>query len=133
MEKKFEEEEVGLRERRFEDSGSGTEDVDSKAEYPEPKGIILNDKQVRDMRKYVDQAILSTHKKLKHQFWNFLRCTPAAEIARKANCSRENIHKNFQKAIKKILTQMGGNLSISDLPSKMTPKKFKDYVIVVKY
>jgi hypothetical protein len=157
MEKTLKEVEVGLRERRFEDLLSRTEGVNpnkdadfndkqepdylpgslinqqgqwAKVESLEPKGIILNDRQVRIMSNYVNQAILSTQKNLKRQFWSFLRCASAAEIAKKANCTRANVHKYFQKAIKKILTLMSKDLSESDLLYNMTPKKFKENILL---
>jgi len=104
-----------------------------KVDYPVPKGIILDDKKTRILRKYVDAAILSPKKKLKRQFWAFLRCESLTGIAIRANCSTQNIWMQFVKAISKIFDEMDQELTGTDSQLNMTPKKFKDFIILQKF
>jgi DNA-directed RNA polymerase specialized sigma24 family protein len=102
-------------------------------EFPEPRGIILNDKQLRKFRQHINNAILSTHKKQKMWFYAYLRCKTLKEIAAIANCTAENVRKQIQKAVPKIFSSMAREKGWPDMTAHLTPKKFKDMVILHKY
>jgi hypothetical protein len=105
----------------------------NSVEFPEPRGIILNDKQMRKLRKHVDNAILSTHKKQKGWFYAYLRCKTLKEIAAIANCTAENVRKQIQKAVPKVFSSMAREKGWPDMNARLTPKKFKDMVILTRY
>jgi hypothetical protein len=105
----------------------------NSVELPEPRGIILNDKQLRKFRQHVDNAILSTNKKQKSWFYAYLRCKTLKEIAAIANCTAENVRKQIQKAVNNVFVSMSSETKKPDMNAHMTPKKFKDMVILVTY
>jgi len=102
-------------------------------ELPEPRGIILNDKQMRKFRQHVDKAILSTHKRQKSWFYAYLRCKTLKEIAAIANCTGENVRKQIQKAVNNVFVSMSSEINKPDMNAHTTPKKFKDMIILAKY
>jgi hypothetical protein len=99
-------------------------------ELPEPRGTILNDKQMRKFRQHVDNAILSTHKKQKRWFYSFMRCKTLKEVAKIANCSPENVRKQIQKAVSNVFASMSNEIENIEINAYMSPKKFKDMVIL---
>jgi hypothetical protein len=104
----------------------------NRVEFPEPRGIILNDKQMRKFRQHVDNAFLSIHKKQKRRFYAYLRCKTLKEIAAIANCTAENVRKQMQKAVGKVFSSMAREKGRPDMTVHLTPKKFKDMVILAK-
>lgn len=102
-------------------------------ELPEPRGIILNDKQMRKFRQHVDNAILSTHKKQKRWFYSYMQCKTLKEVAAIGNCTAENVRKQIQRAVSNVLVSMGKETKTTDINAFLTPKEFKDLVIFSTY
>ena len=102
-------------------------------ELPEPRGIILDDKQMRRFRQHVDNAILSTHKTQKRWFYAYMRCKTLKEIAAIANCTTENVRKQIQRAVSKVLDSMRNETKNNDVNFFWTPKEFKDEIILSPY
>ena len=105
----------------------------NSVEFPEPRGIILDDKQMRKFRQHVDNAILSTHKKQKRWFYAYMRCKTLKEIAAIANCTAENVRKQIQQAVSNVLDSMSNETENIDINAYPTPKKFKDMVILYTF
>jgi DNA-directed RNA polymerase sigma subunit (sigma70/sigma32) len=105
----------------------------NSVEYPEPRGVILDDKQLRKLRQHVDNAILSTHKKQKRWFYAYMRCKTLKEVAAIANCTAENVRKQIQSAVMKVLDSMSNETENIDINDYLTPKKFKDKVILYTF
>jgi hypothetical protein len=105
----------------------------NSVEFPEPRGIIMSDKQMRKLRQHVDNAILSTHKKQKGWFYAYMRCKTLKEVSAIANCTAENVRKQIQRAVSNVLVSMSKETKTTDINAFLTPKEFKDLVIFSTY
>lgn len=65
---------------------------------------IEKDRKV--FRQSIDKAIPYGQTKLKRRFYSFLGCESMADIAKRANTSKQNIQQTFKRVIKPILEKL---------------------------
>ena len=126
-----------LRDYEIEESG---DEVDQESEKPEPETIWdqiesrnykyvppLDQKEYRLFKGYIDRAIPRRKKTIKIRFLAFTRCDSMANIARRANVSKQNVQKQFAAVISRMK-----ELEIKEerfdvlRESRLTPKKLKE-------
>lgn len=98
---------------------------DQHATWDMVPGMTALDWTSEDMKvfkKHIEEAIPYGQTKLKRRFYSFLRCEKMTDIARRANTSKQNIWKAFQKVIERISKSYWRETKVS------TPLKFKAMV-----
>ena len=93
---------------------------DSKIETPSVDWTVEDREKLKE---YIDTAIPYNKKKQRRRFNDFLRCTTMIKIAEKANTTKQNIQKQFQGPVNKILKEMTDNLT--QPKQTITPYQFK--------
>lgn len=78
------------------------------------------DEDKKVFRMLIDKGIPSGQTRLKRRFYSFLRCEKITEIALRANTTKQNIQKVFQRIIERAAAKHWKREAI-----QATPKKFK--------